>query len=205
MKKLILFLTLGILFIGNVSADHVGLGLYGSTYNADFSSPAAFAESVFRESTMKPGFFLDMREDEFGFNFDFGMMFSSEYHPLWTLSETWWLEMDYNFLFSYHMAPRRSPIDPFIGAGFGFGMIVDVTDYEAYGYWDDFSPHGDDGLRHFGFYGTISGGLNILLDLFFIEMKVDYHFLDMPLPIPRVDPYDSGLLRVMLGVGVLVD
>lgn len=183
-------------------SDAVGLGLALSHDFQDVPDREEIQESFLHSDEVVPGFLVYFRDDHWGMSFDFGFNFYPNESTLPGVPEEWWMDFGFTAGSDWHLMPARFPIDPFVELSAGMGMRVDITEYEEFGYKEDDSPYGNEGLTHMSFHTAAAAGVNLNLGGMYVQGKLEYRLMQSQLPIPGVDPYSIGPFRVMLSAGM---
>jgi hypothetical protein len=201
MKNIFLIVLLCSFTTLHLAADTGAFGFFGSTEYNFFPDSEEVYQRFSAAEDINPGFLIYFREQDMGGSFDFGFMFRPDEPAVYGPDHTWWMDFTFNGTVNYHVFNERLPIDPFFGLGGGFGMVVDITEYEEYGYPEDWSPYGDEGLTNFSFYPLIRAGLNIHIGNIFLRGHMDLRPFNLALPIANVMPYGQDRVRVVLAIG----
>ena len=206
MKILITAAILATLFsfpaTAHPNSDAVGLGLALSHDFQDLPDREEIRDSFLHSDEVIPGFLVFFRDDNWGMSFDFGFNFYPNESTIPDVPEEWWMDFAFTAGSDWHLMPARFPIDPFVEISAGMGMRVDITDYEEYGYKEDDSPYGHDGLTHMSFHTATAAGVNFNLGGVYLQGKLEYRLIQSQLPIPGVAPYSTRPFRILLSAGM---
>lgn len=196
MKKSIIFLLMLLMSATMIFAEHFRMGSEGSIELMNRPKYDDIVKGFDNQANIIPGLYWEVLPDgRFGFGNTYLVKFNRVDSELEDLENEWYLDWIGSWDFRYHFF-KKFLIDPFVEAGIGCAGRVEITDYEEYGYADQYRDP-----LFLSLFAQIGGGLSIRLKPIHVGAKALYRFYNEIPPVTDFEPYPLKNFNFALFVG----